>query len=430
MNSLAFFCRIVLSLALLNPLVCSIPINGQDESNSIELDKMPRIGWKDDVEEQDAHRFNYHNGTKRLKRQQSYDSEMATFGEVPLSILQTRHAIPITFSGNAIYNKLHGMNIKLISALGSSSTFPTRRYDVIARPFIERGQGGWRELLAFYVDRTIGLFRIPNVALQKKSDHIVVPDWGLNITDQMVTQSYLKNVSLLFVEGWTSCYPSPNNTSSLIALSKSHLKAKRNVLWMNFSSFNVIPVEVDTSKQFIICPRNFSVYDRDWADFCLKQPSSVLNCSQNVIAQLTEMFVFDLIIANGERLQPNSRSNNVHVINYQPRGDHFFAVYIDQGHHTFEAGNEKTPLAALEKLCVFPLRLMRLLGRIRGKLSEHVKQGMGDAVVRSYSDAIARKLIGEAVSLDRLLSVSDSRMEALFAVARGCHDKHGGLFVM
>ena len=81
------------------------------------------------------------NSTKRMRKQHDYDLNMAAAGEVPLHIMRTRHAVPITFSGNEIYNKLHGMNVKLISSLGPIEGDPLKHFEVIARPFIQRGQG-------------------------------------------------------------------------------------------------------------------------------------------------------------------------------------------------------------------------------------------------------------------------------------------------
>ena len=284
--------------------------------------------------------------------------------------------------------------------------------------------------MAFYVDRTIGLFKIPNTALQLKEDHVEVADWGLNITDQMVTQSYLRNISMIFVEGWTVCLPSMNSSNPIrFHLHGGKKQAKRTALYFNGTLMNAAFVDAQFNEQLIMCPRNFSVYDKTWASFCLKEKTSVHNCTQSLLSQFTEMLVFDFLISNNERLQPRAHgnSNNVHVLNYDPAGD-MAAVYIDQGHHTFEAHNEQGVLDLLDKHCIFPIRLMRLLGRFRGSIVDAIKRTMGDVIVSSYESAVTRGAIGAENGLDRLLAVVESRFSALRGAVKKCERRFHGIF--
>jgi hypothetical protein len=80
-------------------------------------------------------------GTAQGKmNQQSYDSSMAQYGEIPLEILRTRTAVPTTLKGDEIYAKLHGNNPKLFCTLGRSEADPDKMYQVIGRPLLYANQ--------------------------------------------------------------------------------------------------------------------------------------------------------------------------------------------------------------------------------------------------------------------------------------------------
>lgn len=365
--------------------------------------------------------IHHQEDTRKMKKMQHhYDKEMESFGEVPLHVLENRHAVPLTFDGNVIYDSLRGMNIKLISSVGYSPY--GKIYEVISRPFIQRNQGGWREMIAFHVDRALALYRIPNMALQPKKDHVVVSAWALNITDHMVTQSFIRNVSLVFLEKWTECFPDPtsfglfdNNTSPIVFRGKA---------------YEVVNVKV---RQGILraCPRDFSLSDKDSARLCLPKPSSVQMCNQHIASVISELFLFDLLIGNGERLHKNGASANVHILNYHANQSTWRMVYIDQGHHTFERDNNEENFRLLAHHCLFPRHLTRVVGRITtAPLSEMVKRSMGDALVARYDQAVAMGEIGEDRSLDRLLQVVDKRVERISNVFRECHQRHGRIYLI
>jgi hypothetical protein len=101
--------------------------------------------------------------------QKLYDSRMEPFGEIPLILLRTRKAVPTTLKGDEIYAKLHGNNPKLFCTLGSSAANPSKIYEVIGRPLLYANQGGYRDFVAFNLDRALHVFRIPNMQLQVKA---------------------------------------------------------------------------------------------------------------------------------------------------------------------------------------------------------------------------------------------------------------------
>ena len=351
-----------------------------------------------------------------VEKQQLHDKIFAEWGEIPQTVLRQRHATPTTLTGEHIYAKLHGNNIKLFCSLGVSTSRPGELLEAVARPFLFRNQGGWRELVAFHVDRATGLFKIPNEVLEQSPRNVEIKDWGANFTDFFVIQSYIKNVSLVFVQDWLSCLPDPPSTPA-------NRPIKVHTLAFKGQTFRTTEVFAVRESQLTICPRNMAVFDAEWGDQCTKDLASKQICTQGHISQIMELLLFDFLIANGERLHPKGRSNNVHAHQFAP-DSRLELLFIDQGHYSFDGENQvmEEYKQTLTKYCIFPGRYLAQLGEIKGNASDLIKASMGEELVRHYeqSQAHLSKDVAKKVNLQEMLSVVDKHMHLLGNILTEC----------
>ena len=173
---------------------------------------------------------------------------------ISLSDLKSKDCIPTELN---TYPLLHGNNLKYICEINGK--------EVIARPLILRNYGGIPELVAFYVDRALGLFKIPNTALEHR--HVTWDGTPYNQT-QMVLQTRLKNTDMYFLSGWERCFPKPFSITE--------------------RTYAVVQSNIFTS-----CKRNLTFYDGDYRAICLGKFSNNTQCTQKDLVELVEMLTFD-----------------------------------------------------------------------------------------------------------------------------------------
>jgi hypothetical protein len=161
--------------------------------------------------------------------------------------------------------------------------------------------------------------------MQPQNTNAFITDWGVNLTEQLVVQSYMSDATMVFVQGWPSCFPSPPVSR------EAGPKEGATELKFGKDTITIIPAEV-ADAELQICARNMAVYDGEWGSKCIQDPSSAHACTQQHLAELSEQFLFDLLIANGERMHLRGKSNNVHTLKFDDKIAKLQLVYIDQVH--------------------------------------------------------------------------------------------------